>query len=272
MNEIRSENLFVGSIPEIYDRLMVPMIFAEAAALLASEVSERRPEAILETAAGTGVLTEALLNACDGCAISATDLNQPMLDRAAARVGQHPRVRLQQADALQLPFDSESFDVVACQFGVMFFPDRVRGYSEALRVLRPGGALVFNTWDRLENNDFAWTTTRALEELTGVSLDFMSRVPHGYYDADEIRRDLDDAGYDVASFAAVDGVSISTAADAAVALCQGTPLSAQIKALTDISLEQATVAARDALEQQFGSGRIEGRIRSFQIVAERPNG
>ena len=135
---------FLGSIPDTYERLMVPMIFAAPAELLAAAVAERAPASVLETAAGTGVLTRAMRRMLPGAAITATDLNQPMLDEAARRSGLAD-VTWQQADATALPFDDGSFDVVACQFGVMFFPDKVRGFSEARRVLRPGGAFVFNT-------------------------------------------------------------------------------------------------------------------------------
>ena len=69
----------------------------------------------------------------------ATDLNQPMLDRAAAKQPCDNRIMWQQADALALPFEDQRFDVVACQFGVRFFPDKVLGYGEARRVLKPGG-------------------------------------------------------------------------------------------------------------------------------------
>ena len=268
MSDDISAPQFAGSVPEIYDRLMVPMVFADAAVLLADEVAARRPSTILEVAAGTGVLTRALLAACPGAGVVATDLSQPMLDRAAERVGADARVRYQRADALDLPFDEATFDVVACQFGVMFFPDRVQGYREASRVLRPGGALIFNVWDRIENNDFARVTADALRQKSNASLDFMSRVPHGYFDRDVIVRDLRSAGFDVVAFEAIDATSVATAHDAAVALCKGTPMRSQIEAASDISLDHATEVAQSALEDVYGAGVITGRIRSFHVVAE----
>src|SRR5205085_2137887 len=124
---------FVGPIPDVYERLLVPMIFAEPAARLAAAVAERTPVDVLETAAGTGALTRALAGSCPGAVITATDLNQPMLDAAASRPPAGSQVRWQQADATDLPFEDGSFDAVVCQFGVMFFPDRVVGYREARR-------------------------------------------------------------------------------------------------------------------------------------------
>ena len=259
---------FVGSVPDVYDRLMVPMIFTAPAASLAARVAERRPARILETAAGTGALTRALLQTCPDADVLATDVNQPMLDRAATRVRDGARVRFEQADALDLPVSDASCDVVACQFGVMFFPDRVRGHREALRALRPGGVLVFNVWDSLATNDFARVVTQAVQGLTDAgSLDFMARLPHGYHQEDRISEDLARAGFRTASIDPVEGESVTTAEDAATALCQGTPLLGELEANPAVSVQDATTAARDALRYEFGDGEIRGHMRWLEIVA-----
>ena len=165
---------------------------------------------MLETAAGTGVLTRALSEQLPACAIVSTDLNQPMLDRARARQSDDGRIEWRQADALALPFDDESFDAVACQFGVMFFPDKVRGFKEARRVLRPGGHFVFNVWDRLSENEFADTVAEALVALFPQDPpDFIARIPHGYHDVARIEEDLRAAGFSDISVEAVDGRSQS---------------------------------------------------------------
>src|SRR5688572_3462352 len=134
-----SDKLFAGSIPEIYDEYLVPLIFEPYAEDLAARLISRPVANVLELAAGTGVVTRRLAAVLRGdVSIVATDLNQPMLDRAA-RTGTARPVDWRQADALQLPFADASFDAVICQFGVMFFPDKVRAFAEARRVLRPGG-------------------------------------------------------------------------------------------------------------------------------------
>lgn len=141
---VTSDKTFAGSIPEIYDRLMVPLIFESYARDLAERLAKTTPKNLLETAAGTGVLTRAMLARLPAdVRIVATDLNQPMLDRAAKIESGDGRVEWKQADALALPFADQSFDAVACQFGAMFFPDKVLGYQEARRVLRPGGHFFF---------------------------------------------------------------------------------------------------------------------------------
>ena len=140
-----TDMVFAGSIPKFYDTLMVPLIFEVYAAHLAELVAASSPGSVLETAAGSGVVTRALVPrlGADACYV-VTDLNQPMLDFAASRQGADSRIEWRQADALNLPFGDATFDVVCCQFGAMFFPDRVTGYAEARRVLKPGGRFFFN--------------------------------------------------------------------------------------------------------------------------------
>jgi ubiquinone/menaquinone biosynthesis C-methylase UbiE len=139
---------FAGSIPQIYEQYLVPLIFAPYAVDIASRVEALRPGRVLEIAAGTGVVTRELARTLPASTtIVATDLNQPMLDQAIARGTSRP-VEFRASDAMHLPFDDASFDAVVCQFGVMFFPDKPAALQEARRVLRPGGAFVFNAWDR----------------------------------------------------------------------------------------------------------------------------
>ena len=159
-------------------------------------MANAKPGRVLETAAGTGILTRALARLLpDTTEIVATDLNQPMLDFAAAQPGA-TRVTWRSADALSLPFFDRSFDVVVCQFGAMFFPDKVAAYREAMRVLRPGGSFVFSVWDRIEENEFAAVVTEAVAALfPGDPPSFLARTPHGYHDEARIRGELAAAGF-----------------------------------------------------------------------------
>jgi len=266
-----TDKLFAGSIPEIYDRLLVPLIFEPYAADLAGRLAQLGPESVLETAAGTGVLTRAMAARLPAHArIVATDLNQPMLDRAAARLAGDDRISWRQADALALPFADGTFDVVACQFGVMFFPDKVRGYQEARRALRSGGQFLFNAWDRISDNVFADVITEALAGLLSANPpSFLARTPHGYHDVHRIRAELTAAGFATIAIDTVEATSrAASARDAAVAYCQGTPLRNEIEAGGGVTLEQATNVAEEALRRRFGPGPIEGRIRAHIICAE----
>jgi ubiquinone/menaquinone biosynthesis C-methylase UbiE len=265
-----TDKVFAGSIPEIYDRLMVPLIFEPYALDLAARMAALAPTDVLETAAGTGVLTRALAARLPpSVRIVATDLNQPMLDHAAKRLSGRA-VEWKQADALALPFADRSFDVVACQFGAMFFPDRVQGYREARRVLRPAGRFLFSVWDRIEQNDFADVVTQALAEVFPDDPPrFMARTPHGHHDVGRIREELAAAGFGDIGTEAVDATSRApTAHQVAVAYCQGTPLRGEIETRGPGRLDEATARAAGALTRRFGPGPVEGRIRAIVIGAK----
>lgn len=246
---------------------MVPMVFADPAEHLAAAVAERAPTDVLETAAGTGVLTRALRARLPGAAVTATDLNPPMLAAAQARPGADG-VTWQQADALDLPFEDGSFDVVACQFGVMFFPDKVRAFGQARRVLRPGGAFVFNTWDSTATNQVADAVTEVLVAAApDEPLLFMRRTPHGYHDEDRIRADLAAAGFTDVSARLVGSDSRTTAADAAVAFCQGTPLRGEIERHPTLDVATATRISEQALRERWGDGEFSEPMTWYEVVA-----
>jgi ubiquinone/menaquinone biosynthesis C-methylase UbiE len=264
-----TDKAFTGSIAQIYERLLVPLIFLPYARDLAARIARARPRKLLETAAGTGIVTRELAAQLPAdIGITATDLNEPMLAQAKAALPD-PRVEWRQADALALPFDDASFDIVACQFGVMFFPDRVKGHAEARRVLTPGGRLFFNVWDRIETSEFTDTVMQALAEtFPDDPPRFMARTPHGYHDPDLIRSDLERAGFSEIAIEAVDHVSrASSPREPAIAICQGTPMRNEIEARGAPGLEAATDRAEQALTRRFGSGAIEGRIRAFVVSA-----
>ena len=267
-----SDKLFAGSIPQLYEQYLVPLIFAPYAADLARRVAKRRAGRVLEIAAGTGAVTRELARALpETTAIVATDLNPPMLDHAAA-VGTVRPVQWRQADAQKLPFEDESFDVVACQFGVMFFPDKALAFAEARRVLRPGGVFLFNVWDAIEHNEFADVVTRALEKPFPLDPPrFMPRVPHGYHDAAVIADDLARGG-----FAASPGFTTlserSRAASprvVATAYCQGTPLRNEIEARDAGRLGDVTDIAEAAIASRFGSGTVDGKIQAHIVSIAR---
>ena len=240
-----SDSLFAGSIPALYDRLLGPLLFEPYARDLAARAGALQPRRILETAAGTGIVTEALLDAAPGAEIVATDLNQAMLDVAAARLDPG-RIAFQAADAQSLPFADSSFDLVVCQFGVMFFPHRVAAYRDARRVLKPGGAFLFNVWDRLDRNPVSAAIAGAVADLFPQDPpSFLARVPFGYHDIARVEADLRSAGFADIVAETVEASSRVAARDAAIGLCQGSPLRAEIEARG--SLEAATEAAAAAL-------------------------
>jgi SAM-dependent methyltransferase len=260
---------FTQSISAVYESHLVPLIFEPYAIDLATRVASLHVSRILEIAAGTGVVTRALASALPReVSIVATDLNQTMLDRAAARGTTRP-VEWRHADAMALPFADQTFDTVVCQFGVMFFPDKARAYAEARRLLTPGGSLIFNAWDRVETNEFAETVTDALaSRFPSDPPQFFSRIPHGYYDPATIRGDLMRAGFtshvEITTVAARSCAASATVA--AIAFCQGTPLRNEIEARDAGGVERATAVAAKALAERFGAGPISGAIQA-QVIS-----
>jgi len=266
-----SDKVFTGSIPKLYETYLVPLIFEPYAADLANRLASRSLARVLEIAAGTGVVTRALASVLpESVSIVATDLNQPMLDQAAALKTKRP-VEWRQADAMQLPFQDGTFDAVVCQFGVMFLPDKAKAFSEARRVLRPGGVFIFNVWDRIEENEFAETVTTALESLFPKDPPrFLARTPHGYYDHRTIERDLANGGFTASpQTSTVAARSRATASrDPAIAYCQGTPLRNEIEARDASRLGEATDIAGKAVAQRFGRGAVDGKIQAHIVSIE----
>ncbi|RUW24259.1 methyltransferase domain-containing protein [Mesorhizobium sp. M4B.F.Ca.ET.215.01.1.1] len=267
---LETDKVFAGSVPENYDRHMVPLIFEPYAVDLARRAAALSPGAVLETAAGTGVVTRALAPKLPvGASYVVTDLNQPMLDYAAARQGPDSRIQWRQADALALPFEDAAFDLVCCQFGAMFFPDRTAGYREARRVLKPGGRFLFNVWDRIEENVFAHDVTNALAKIfPNDPPRFLARTPHGYHDKDLIRRDVEAAGF---SHVAIETIAEQSRASSprvpAVAYCQGTLLRNEIEARDAGKLQAATDHAEAVIKDRHGSGAVAAKIQAHVIVA-----
>lgn len=267
----QSDKLFAGSIPKFYEKYLVPLIFESYANDLAQRLSAEPVSKVLELAAGTGVVTRAIVEALGtDVSIVATDLNQAMLDHGSS-VLPAGNVVWRQADALELPFDDDIFDAVLCQFSVMFFPDRVKAYTEALRVLKPRGRFLFNVWDHISHNEFADTIT---ESLTSMFPDdpprFLARTPHGYSDIHKIESDLKEAG-----FTATPKINTITALSRAndpsipaMAYCQGTPLRNEIESRGAQILQQATEVATAAVGERFGAGPVAGKIQGHVISVQ----
>jgi ubiquinone/menaquinone biosynthesis C-methylase UbiE len=272
MRETDTDKVFSDRISSLYERYLVPLIFEPYATDLGIRLATRPLSRVLEIAAGTGVVTRVLASVLpEKVIIVATDLNQPMLDQAIA-VGTRRVVEWRQANAMDLPFEDDTFDAVVCQFGVMFFPDKARAFAEARRVLKAGGAFIFNAWDRIEDNEFADTVTNALASLFPADPPrFLARTPHGYYDRTVIARDLAAGGFTaLPQFTTVAARSRAESPLApALAYCQGTPLRNEIEARHAASLGKATDVAAEALAQRFGCKDVEGRIQAQIVTIEK---
>jgi len=269
MTKPPSDSSFTDDVARFYEANLVPLIFEPYAADLASRAKALKPKRILEVACGTGVVTRALAIALPSeCEIIATDLNEAMVAHAEA-VGTPRPVTWRRADAMMLPYEDESFDVVVCQFSVMFFPDRVGAYREIRRVLRPGGTFLFNVWNDIEKNEFADTVTEAVSRLYSENPPvFLARTPHGHGSPVEIEFDTRAAGFNECRMDQRDDISVAASPSLpATAYCQGTPLRNEIEAREPGGLDRATAAAADAIRERYGDGPVEGRISAVVVSA-----
>jgi len=268
-DKLPSDSSFTDGVAKFYESTLVPLIFEPYAEDLAARTQALAPSAVLEVACGTGVVTRALASALPaGCKITATDLNEAMVAHGEL-IGTSRAVTWRQADVMALPFADETFDVVVCQFGVMFFPDRVAAYREIRRVLRPGGTFLFNIWNSIEDNEFAAAVTNAVSTLYPEDPPvFLARTPHGHGNPTQIESDAKAAGFTQCSMVQRDDVCAAMDPEQpAIAYCQGTPLRNEIEARDAGGLERATAAAAAAIKARYGEGPIKGRISAVVVRA-----
>ncbi|QFT95191.1 Ubiquinone/menaquinone biosynthesis C-methyltransferase UbiE (plasmid) [Roseovarius sp. THAF9] len=270
MSNIDSD--FSGSIPEIYNSHLVPILFEGFAEDLAERVARTDPRDVLEVAAGSGAVTRALAPRLgDQSRYVVTDLNPGMLERARQH---HEDNRLEwlEANAMSLPFEDDSFDVVLCQFGVMFFPDRIKGFSEARRVLRSGGRFIFNSWGPLEENDFSHVAVETLIKLYPEDPPlFLARTPFGYSEKSQVQADLAAAGFEDVQIENMKLKSrADTADDFAFGQSCGSPLRLEIEARGEPPLQEVRTAIAEALVARFGRGQITGRMMALVAQAKAP--
>jgi len=259
---------FSGPVPANYERYMVPLLFRPYAQLLAAHAARLGARSILETAAGTGVVTDELSRALPEAKIVATDLNQAMLDVAATRVSS-PNLSFKQADALDLPFANDSFDLVVCQFGAMFYPDKVQGNAEAHRVLRDGGHYLLAIWDSIERNALSNLANETMRrQFPDNPPLFMTRGPFSYYEPAWIERDLEAAGFGEIHIGTVELRSRSPSADdAARGLTYGSPMGVELEEYGPGALDRVFEDFADAARQYEGPDGFDAPMAAHIVTA-----
>jgi SAM-dependent methyltransferase len=252
-------------MPETYDRWLAPAVFQPFAVDLAQRAARLTPHRVLEIAAGTGVLTRELVAAIPAAEVTATDLNVAMVEYGSRRA---PGASWQQADALHLPFGNGQFDLVVCQFGVMFFPDKPAAFREIRRVLTPEGRLLFSAWSTVDTHDFAAALVAGIERaFPDDPPAFVAAVPHGYCDTGRAVADLAAGGLGCVSAESVtlDGRA-GSAADVAAGFCTGTPLRLAIEARGDLTT--ATAVVSDEMRTRLGDGPVTASMTAYVIEAQ----
>jgi ubiquinone/menaquinone biosynthesis C-methylase UbiE len=257
-----ADRAWVDEMAQVYQSALVPAVFRPFARDLARRAVENAPRRVLELAAGTGALTSEL--AAAGMDVLATDLNPPMVEQGRLVV---PGARWQQADAMALPFADATFDLVVCQFGVMFFPDRVDAYAQARRVLADDGRFLFNTWDSIDTHGWEREVDGAMRRIfRDDPPTFLATLPHGYADPERVLADVRAAGFADVQLETVtmEGTAASIR-DLVAGYCRGTPLRAQIEARGDLDATAEALAAE--LTAAFGAGPATVRMNAHVVMA-----
>ena len=259
-----ADTSWLDTMPEVYDRCLGMAVFAPFGAELALRAAALSPSRVLEIAAGTGIVTAGLVEALPGADITATDLNPPMVHYASARV---PGPTWRVADAQALDLADDIFDLVVCQFGVMFFPNRIGAYREVRRVLEPHGSFLFNVWDTLDTSVLPAAVYAALAEVfPDDPPDFGVRIPHGYSDPNRIKADVQAGGLTVEELERVELVGTSaSAAQLAEGFCLGTPLRFDLQERGDLAEIVPRVA--EITTRMVGEGPVEGSMAAYVVRA-----
>ena len=263
---------FVGAVPLNYDRYLGPLLFVPYADDLAARLPVAPRTRVLEVACGTGIVTERLMRRLAGQGtLVATDLNDAMIAHARGRIPADPALEWRQADGTSLPFPDRAFDVVVCEFGLMFFPDKAAGVREAFRVLRPGGLYLFNVWDERERN----AATRIAHDTIGTFFPDdppqFYEVPFNLHDPAGVRGLLAAGGFVDVAWETVAKVGTSPSAeDAAAGLVEGNPVIGAIMARRPDALPDIRAAVARNIAAELGDHPVRTPLRAHVFTARRP--
>ncbi|MBT5072835.1 MAG: methyltransferase domain-containing protein [Kordiimonadaceae bacterium] len=269
MNKTHTQ--FTGSIPEAYDTFLGPLLFEFSAKDLAGRIAEKIPSGgkILEIACGTGISTNQLRKSLsDDIKITATDLNPAMLDFAKSKHGDLKNVTFEVADALSLSFEENSFDAVVCQFGIMFFPDKLKGLQEMYRVLKPGGGLAFNVWDSFEKNPCASIVYDVIEHYFKSDPPQFLKMPFGFHDIPIIRDLIESAGFNnIEDHTVSEIIEGSEVNDVATGFITGNPNIIEINERATVEASVIINAAEAALLEKLGPPPIGFALQEIVFLA-----
>jgi len=260
---------FAGVIPENYERYLGPFLFEPYALDMVSRLQDKKYPDILELACGTGRVTNHLAVSVKHDTLTATDLNPDMIKIAKTKVS-NDNIKWMVADALDLPFPDNSFDLVVCQFGIMFFPDKEKGLREAFRVLKPGAKLIFNTWDKIENNPPIHTGSTIIESYFGDNPPVFYKIPFSMYDEKEMVSLVSGAGFRKIKISLVEKEGISESASGlAIGMVEGNPVYLAISERDPSLIEPIKQHVRKELANKYGEKQLKSKLHAWVCESEK---
>jgi ubiquinone/menaquinone biosynthesis C-methylase UbiE len=265
---MESTAVFAGIIPENYERYLGPFLFEPYALDLVSRTQDKKYPDILELACGTGRVTNHLADSVEYDTLTATDLNPDMIKIAKTKVS-NDSIKWMTADGLDLPFPDASFDLVVCQFGFMFFPDKEKGFKEAFRVLKPSGKLIFNTWDKIENNPPIYMGSRIIESYFGDNSPMFYKIPFSMYDEKEMLSLVSQAGFRKIKISLVEKEGITSTSDLATGLVKGNPVYLALHERDPSLIETIKEHVRKELANKYGEGQLKSKLHAWVGEAEK---
>ncbi len=266
-----SASAFVGEIPEHYDKGLGPNIFVDYAGRLVDECCAEAVANVIELAAGTGIVSGKLRDRLPkDASLLVTDLNGPMLEVAKKKLEEGDNLRFSVADAMDLPFEEARFDLMVCQFGVMFFPDKVASFREAARVIKPGGRYVFNVWSAMSENPFSQMAHEVARQFFPDDPPGFYKVPFHYGDPQLVKADLAEAGWGDIRY---ETIRLSKRIEApetfAKALVFGNPLIDEIRSRGGVSSDDVAREMASALHRTFGPSEMTMPLSATTFVCRK---
>jgi ubiquinone/menaquinone biosynthesis C-methylase UbiE len=260
---------FAGSIPAFYEKYLGPFLFEPYAGDMVSRLQDKKYPDLLELACGTGRVTAHLARSVKHDSLTATDLNNDMIE-VAKKIVTDKNIEWMVADATELPFKANSFDAVVCQFGIMFFPDKLKGLQEAYRVLRPGGKLIFNTWDKVEKNPAIHEGRKIIESYFGDNPPGFYNIPFSMHDEKEFQSLLKSAGFKNIKISVVQKEGISSSAeDLSKGMVEGNPIFLSIIEKDPALVEPIEKHVAKVLAEKFGDKPLKSSLSAWVCEANK---
>lgn len=261
---------FTGSVPEKYDKYLGPFLFEHFAAVLADKLIQYKPSKILDIACGTGIVTKKIAEILPEARVIGLDLNPDMIEYGKKTIGGKFPIEWKVSDAENLPFDNETLDAVTCQFGIMFFPDKVRVINEVMRVLKPNGIFIFNTWDSLQKNDIMKIADEVMGRIFSDNPPDFYKIPFSFYDTKEIHELLSQLCFkDINIEYVTCKAEYESAESLMVGIVEGTPVIGQINERDPLMVPVIRSEMEIEVKTKFGDSPVRANLSAIMCTCRK---